>query len=177
MRTTLPTEQEQAPKKIGRPTLLTPALQQTIIKHIRNGNYISIAAQACGVCKDTLFHWMQWGEDAIASGNGEEDVYAVFFRAAKKAEAEAEAEDLAYIRSSKYGWQARAWIRERKDPERWAQKVRPSAESEALAQGLAFLAKLMQIGPSASSSEVIEGRVKVLPSSVSSPSLQEGKRT
>lgn len=109
-----------APKKhTGRKSKLTPAVQKTIVGHIRAGNYIEVAARAAGITDRTFYLWMEKGE---ASKSG---IYYQFFQAIKDAEADAEAEMVASIkRHGLTNWQATMTLLERRHPERWAKLVR-----------------------------------------------------
>lgn len=106
-------------KKIGRPTKLTPELQEKICGFIRQGNYISTACLACGVTQRTYERW-------IVAGEEEKDViYVAFVEAIKKAEADAEAADIKVIdAASVHSWQAAAWKLERKNPQKWGRRER-----------------------------------------------------
>lgn len=48
--------------KIGRPTKLTPELQEQIVNAIKAGNSIVEAAQLCGVGERTIHEWRARGE-------------------------------------------------------------------------------------------------------------------
>jgi transposase len=105
----------------GRRSKLTPELQEKLCGLVRGGNYYSVAAQACGICRRTLYEWIQRGEAATKKT----DPYLHFLHALKKADAEAEAQDVLIIKSaSKRSWQAAAWLLERKRFERWARRDR-----------------------------------------------------
>jgi hypothetical protein len=51
----------------GRPTLLTPELQERIVRVVRAGNYLKTAAQFCGIGESTLRLWLQRGRAAAAA--------------------------------------------------------------------------------------------------------------
>jgi hypothetical protein len=48
----------------GRPTLLTPDLQQRIVELVQAGNYLSTAAEAAGIARRTLYQWLALGLQA-----------------------------------------------------------------------------------------------------------------
>lgn len=50
------------PPKIGRPTKLTPELQEQLVAAIKAGNSIAEAAQLVGVHEATIHRWRQQGE-------------------------------------------------------------------------------------------------------------------
>ena len=107
----------------GRPSKLTPALQQKICEAIRAGNYIETAAAFAGIRKSTLYDWLRRGS-RTSSG-----VHHDFAEAVEKALADAEARDVALIAkaASDGVWQAAAWRLERKFPDRWGRRDRLDA--------------------------------------------------
>ena len=76
-------------KGVGRPCSLTPELQATICKTIAAGNYMTTAAQAVGIDRDTLRAWIDNGRAEEEAGNTEGRFFA-FFHAVKEAEAQSE---------------------------------------------------------------------------------------
>jgi len=102
---------------MGRPTSLTPEVQRAICASLRAGNYRETAAQAGGVDARSLRRWVERGEEG-------EEPFAEFLSAVQKAEAVAERRLLRSIRKGVDGWQARAWILERRWPGRWSGRVR-----------------------------------------------------
>ena len=114
----------------GRPTKFTPERTERLLEAIRAGNYRITACQYAGIAKQTLRNWI-----AIAQGPDAPPEYIDFLAALEKAEADAEAYDLALIRNAARGekdetgeytvkpqWQAAAWRLERKNPERWGRR-------------------------------------------------------
>lgn len=116
----------------GRPTKLTPQVQDEICESIRAGNYIEPSALRAGVTKESLYNWLRRAGCEIEKSNtnkkyripAKEKKYIEFFHAVKQAEAEAEAHDLAVIRhAAAVGhWQAAAWRLERKHYDRWGRR-------------------------------------------------------
>ncbi|TCW39174.1 hypothetical protein EDC32_102420 [Laceyella sacchari] len=104
--------------KAGRPTKLTPALQEKIVMMIRGGNYIETAAAYAGISKQTLYNWLRRG---ARQKSGQ---YREFALAVEQALAEAEMRDLALIeQAARDGkWQAAAWRLERRFPKRWGRQ-------------------------------------------------------
>ncbi|MFD1422452.1 hypothetical protein ACFQ4J_01685 [Laceyella tengchongensis] len=104
--------------KAGRPTKLTPALQEKIVTVIRGGNYIETAAAYAGISKQTLYNWLRRG---ARQKSGQ---YREFALAVEQALAEAEMRDLALIeQAARDGkWQAAAWRLERRFPKRWGRQ-------------------------------------------------------
>ena len=105
-------------KKVGRPCKLTPAVQETIVEHIRHGNYFSVAAGAAGIDYNTFRRWMAMGEVA-KSGK-----YKDFFVAVTRAEDEMEAHLVETIEAQvPKDWRAGVALLERRQRNRWASKV------------------------------------------------------
>ena len=83
----------------GRPTLLTPELQERICRSIRVGNYIDVAAEANGINRQTLFNWFRRGR----SKDPADKPFADFLAALQQAEAEAEARDVELLDALVHG--------------------------------------------------------------------------
>lgn len=54
-----PPNQHLVDPRLGRPTKLTPALRERIVKLIKSGNFLETAAEACGIGRATVFRWIQ----------------------------------------------------------------------------------------------------------------------
>ena len=107
----------------GRKTKLTPEIQDRILRLVRAGNYLEVAAAASGVRKATLLEWLRRGEREAASD--EDTVFARFSGEVLTAQAEAEARDVTLIaKAGTEEWQAAAWRLERKFPGRWGRRDR-----------------------------------------------------
>ena len=104
--------------KSGRPTKLTPIMQQKLIDELCAGNYRDTAAKLAGIHRHTFRNWIKRGEAA------KRGIFFDFVDAIKKAEAEGEARRVARInRAGEDGnWQADAWFLERKYPDKWGRK-------------------------------------------------------
>lgn len=104
--------------KGGRPTSLTPAVQRTIVRHLKTGAYVETAAAAAGVSKDTLYEWLKRGAKEPGSP------YRAFSDAVEKAMADAELDAVRTIdEAGKTQWQARAWRLERTKPLKYSIRV------------------------------------------------------
>lgn len=115
----------------GRPTKLTPEVQEKICSAIRAGNYIETASAYADVAKSTLYEWLKRGQrekDRIAKNprariRKEEAPYVEFSNAVEKALADAEVRDVMLIgKAAEENWQAAAWRLERKFPDRWGRR-------------------------------------------------------
>jgi len=95
--------------KVGRKSKYTPAKHDKICEIIRMGNYQETAALCVGISTTTYYDWLH--------------KFPQFADAVKRAEAEAEERDIQVIdKAAKTSWQAAAWKRERKDPEKWGRR-------------------------------------------------------
>lgn len=104
--------------KGGRPTKLTPEVQEKICNAIRAGNYYEAACAYAGIGYSTFRTWMIKGEKA-RSGK-----YREFVEAIKKAEYEAEVRLVAqWQKHMPENWQAIATFLERRYPERWGRRL------------------------------------------------------
>lgn len=104
---------------LGRPTKLTPEIQERICAAIQQGNYAFVAARCAGISESTFYSWLDRG------AREKRGAFAEFLESIKKAESIAEAGAIEVVRNaSQQSWQAAAWWLERKYPERWARKER-----------------------------------------------------
>lgn len=91
----------------------TPERVERIIKAVKGGLPFVTAAALGGITEATFYNWMK--------GNVE------FFESIKAAEAEAE-ERLVEQISFDPSWQSKAWILERRHPDRWGRVERNKVE-------------------------------------------------
>lgn len=115
----------------GRPTDLTPEVQETIVQSIRAGNYLEPSAALAGVCKATVYKWIKRGaaekkrltKSKRARVRKREAIYVTFVDAIREADATAEARDVALISlAAEKQWAAAAWRLSRKHHDRWGDK-------------------------------------------------------
>lgn len=105
--------------RLGRPTKLTPEVGNAILRSIRLGNYVEIAARLNEVHPTTVFGWMRRG------AKEKKGVYAEFFIALKKAQAQAEERLLLKIEAAaKKDWKAAAWRLEKMRPSVYKDRYR-----------------------------------------------------
>lgn len=108
------------PKTNGRPTKLTPELQDKVCKLVSAGNYIETAAAFVGVSKTSLYDWMKKGNEQ------KKGIHRNFLNAIEKALAESEIRDNMTISNAANAgaWQAAAWRQERKNALHWGRQER-----------------------------------------------------
>jgi len=110
--------------KTGRPSKLTPQLQEKICDYIAKGNYLNTACQATGITDSTLFNWLKRAEEEAKNGGG---MYFDLMVAIKKAEAQAEAALASMIKETalqKKDWLSAMTFLERRHPDRWGRRDR-----------------------------------------------------
>ncbi len=109
---------------IGRPTRLTPEMQDDIIKVLLIGEHRKTAASYVGISKDVISHWMTRGR------REPESIYGDFRRSVIKAESFARINALAHIYAAgqkdpkNFMW----WL-EKKYPKDWG-KARESVKED-----------------------------------------------
>lgn len=108
-----------------RPTKLTPAVQDRIVKAISAGAYAIVAAKAAGIGETTFYRWLEMGSKPDAK-----PLYREFWESVKEAEAQAELANIVLIRQAAQAgtWQAAAWYLERKHSDRWGRQQKLFAE-------------------------------------------------
>ncbi len=96
--------------------LLTDEMRIRLVNMVKAGNYIEVAARACGISKQTFYEWLKRG------GEGEEPFKALA-DAVHTSAAEAEVRDFTLIGAhAKQDWRAAAWRLERKHADRYGRK-------------------------------------------------------
>jgi hypothetical protein len=100
----------------GRPTTLTPEVEEKILDALREGNYRSAASRSAGIDWGCMRSW-------IRKGNAGQEPYAAFVARCKEAEGESEAALVATIRrAANQHWTAAAWLLERKYAPKWGKR-------------------------------------------------------
>lgn len=103
----------------GRPTILTPEIQQIIVEYVQAGSYIEAAAAAAGISKPTVYDWLKRGAKEPGT------IFEEFSNAVKKGLAEGEMRLIALVSTAaQKHWVAAAWMLERKFNERWGRRER-----------------------------------------------------
>ncbi len=105
------------PRRIGRPTDLTPELQASIVKTVQDGNTLDDAAALNGISPSALYDWK-------SRGNRGEEPFAQFSDAITQARAFAKSEAIRNVREGVYlngqkDWKAEAWYLERMFPDQF----------------------------------------------------------
>lgn len=102
---------------MGRPSKLTPELQERIVQAIRAGNYVATAVAYAGISQSTFYRWMERGKRQRGGR------FREFWEAIARAEAEAEVRNVALIQkeAQKNAVHAEWWL-ERRFPDRWGRR-------------------------------------------------------
>ena len=104
---------------MGRPTKLSPEIQERICSALRDGNYESAAAASAGVGASTVRQWLQWGRDAKSAR------YVAFLTAVTRAREEAELRLVElWQEAMPNDWRAIAEFLARRYPMRWGRRER-----------------------------------------------------
>lgn len=118
---------------IGRPSKFTPERRAAIIDAIYHRVPYEFAAEANGICEDTLYDWLNTGK--VHRMQGIDSDYTNFSEAIKRAEMTKIREHTDIIAARPERWQADAWLLER----RWHKHFGPNAQLNELNQRLAKL--------------------------------------
>lgn len=94
---------------LARPKKFTPAVGNAILRGVAKGYPLETAGRLAGVLPDTLREWLRESVRA-------REPLKTFYHAVQDAIAGAEADDLDAIASMPKGWQARAWLLEKRQP-------------------------------------------------------------
>lgn len=111
--------------KVGRKTKLSRAKIEEFCALIRSGCFMSVAAGATGIHRNTVSGWLKRGEDlskveGLSSNSREDQLFILFYEEATKALAVAEAADVQRIDiAAEADWRAAAWKLERRFGRRW----------------------------------------------------------
>jgi hypothetical protein len=119
--------------RVGRPLgsgskaeqVLTPETLGAVAELLLEGNYKETVADFLGIHRATWWRWEQLGE------RDPQSIYGDFCNVVKKASAGAEISLLRSIRHGWEGWQSKAWIAERRFPQRWGRRVEVTLRQEA----------------------------------------------
>lgn len=117
----------------GRPTKFNPETAGKIILAVKAGNYVETAAAFAGVCKDSVYAWLERGRKRNELGeiDTEDLPYAQFSDGLETARAQAEMDNVEIIqKAARTTWQAAAWFLERQYFKRWGLNSRTIIEGD-----------------------------------------------
>ncbi len=117
-------------KNVGRPSKFTNERRAAIVDAIRNRIPYEYAAEANGICEDTLYDWLKTAKAHRMQGIDSE--YTIFSEDIKRAEMQRIREHADIIAARPERWQADAWLLER----RWHKHFGPNAQLNEMNQKL-----------------------------------------
>ena len=107
---------------MGRPTKLTPELQERVCQLLRAGNFVDAAVKAAGISPATHYDWIKRGDPGRrAKKDARDRAYRAEVEAALDA-VEANALEQIAFAARNGQWRAAAWYLERAHPDRWAKR-------------------------------------------------------
>jgi hypothetical protein len=96
---------------------MTPERYEAIIKYIRNGAFVSHAANAVGIDDNTIYRWIKWGQE------DPESIYGLFVDDLKRATGIAILRNVAIVqKAAEDDWGASKWLLSVLDPERYGNR-------------------------------------------------------
>ena len=126
----------------GRPTKLTPEVQDVICKYLKGGSTFRTACELAGIGYATGKEWRARGEDRDPERPSDED-FATFAAATRRAEEEAIARCAGVVQKAAFdgSLQAATWFLERRRPDEWGRVdrrvlARGDDETQQLGAGL-----------------------------------------
>jgi|TARA_B100000519_G_scaffold5877_1_gene5223 transposase len=105
---------------MGRKTKLQDDIQHRLISAIEKGLTIVDACEYAGISEKTYYNWLNKDTDEIKDEE-ERKKFVQFLQDIKKAQSECQMYCLDFIMKDK-SWQSKAWLLERRFPDRWAKK-------------------------------------------------------
>jgi transposase len=120
---------ETLPARRGRPSkaeqVLTPEILERAAALLLEGHHKETVADFLGIHRATWWRWEQIGE------REPETIYGDFCNVTRAAIAGAEIDAIRTIRAGRPDWPARAWLAERRFPQRWGKRVEITVRREA----------------------------------------------
>ena len=105
---------------MGRKTKLQDDIQQRLTLAIERGLTIADACTYSGISERTYYYWLKKEPKTIENPK-EQKKFMQFLQNIKKAQSECQMYCLDFIMKDK-SWQSKAWLLERRFPDRWAKK-------------------------------------------------------
>ena len=125
------------------PDRLIAALPNLVREYVFDNSIAMVA----GVPESTWDKWKRRGREDHEAGNDTQE--SRFYRVLVSSLAEMERTELYYVRSMTPGWQARAWVLERRFPQRWGRRTAgASVNDEEVKKKLTNFATKHELDPS-----------------------------
>jgi len=105
---------------MGRKTKLQDDIQKRLLSAIEKGLSIIDSCEYAGISEKTYYNWLNKDIETIKDA-AEQKKFIQFLQNIKKAQSECQMYCLDFIMKDK-SWQSKAWLLERRFPDRWAKK-------------------------------------------------------
>ena len=105
---------------MGRKTKLQDDIQKRLLSAIEKGLSIIDSCEYAGISEKTYYNWLNKDIETIKDA-AEQKKFIQFLQNIKKAQSECQMYCLDFIMKDK-SWQSKAWVLERRFPDRWAKK-------------------------------------------------------
>lgn len=128
-----PSDPEKPPLPLpnpgGRPSKLTPALEEQILKRLQVCGTLAEVAAACGVGESTIHAWQRKGKEAIAEGKRSK--YRKFLERVREAIKQRDyLREQTMVRHGTKDWRALWSLMQAQNPKRYAPRIRIHIEEE-----------------------------------------------
>ncbi len=122
---------------MSRTTRLNDGLIERIATHVRNGSYLSTAAQRCGVSPSTASDWFRAGLGTHPE-RAQTEITRRFAEAILEAEAQHETDAVEYM-SQHVDWRARMAVLQRRQRDKWGEAPTDTDHAAAVMEVLGGL--------------------------------------
>jgi len=106
---------------MGRKTKLQDDIQKRLLSAIEKGLSIIDSCEYAGISEKTYYNWLNKDIETIKDAGEQKKFFIQFLQNIKKAQSECQMYCLDFIMKDK-SWQSKAWLLERRFPDRWAKK-------------------------------------------------------
>ncbi len=149
-------------RQSGRPTKLTPEIENKLIKFITLGVPLESASNAIGLDYTTVREWLQRGEGRHPT-RGKTAQFEAFADRYQQAVGQCEARLVAKIQSAAdKDWKAAAWLLSRRHPQRWSEPKPCSLEDLIVAMAQSGLLTAEQLDALIKLSESSKNQAKLI---------------
>jgi len=105
---------------MGRKLKIEDDIQQRLLEAIERGLTIADACIYAGISEKTYYNWLN-KDISLIKDEKERERFVQFLQSLKKAQSECQMYCLDFLMKDK-SWQSKAWVLERRFPDRWAKK-------------------------------------------------------
>lgn len=126
--------------RTGRPTRLTPELQDRICEHLLKCIPVRTALQLADVPERDYYFWLEKAEEGSK-------LHQDFLQSVKRASAAAESDTLKSLQTTSKGWERYAWVLERRFKDEWAKTQNINSRNENINTNTDPIAELAKTVP------------------------------